>query len=337
MKVLVLIEVRDGAATPDSLGVLAKAASLAPDATAILCGHNVDHLAAGLARQGARRVLVIDHPSLVEPLAAPRIDALDRLRRHDPFDLLLCAASALACDIAAGLAARLEAGIAFGLVDVALRDGEPIGTRLADNDSVLAEVAWRTAIRIGLFRPHALAPATFDGIPPRVERLALAPPRPDARAPRLVARSSPADIGEREGPPLDAAEIIVSGGRGLGAPEHLQLVRELASLLGGAPGVSLPLVELGWAPRAMQVGQTGTIVQPRLYVACGISGQIQHRIGMEAAGTIVAINRDAGAPIMSFCDLAVIGDLHQIVPALLALLRERRRPGEPDRQRVARA
>lgn len=334
MTPLVFIEVRDGTATQDSLGVLAKAASLSAETAAILCGHEVGHLAAGVGRYGARRVLVVDHPSLAEPLAALHIDALAQVRRHHPFDLLLCAASALACDVAAGLAARLEAGIAFGLVDIAIRDGVAIGTGLADNDSVLAEIAWTTEVGIALFRPHAVTPATVGDTAPLVERLDIALPA-DTRAPRLVARSSLADIGERGGPPLDAAEVIVSGGRGLGAPEHLGLVRELASLLGGVPAVSLPLVELGWVPRAMQVGQTGTIVQPRLYVACGISGQIQHRVGMEGAGTIVAINRDAAAPIMGFCDLAVVGDLHKIVPALIALLRERR-VTSASRQRVSR-
>jgi len=123
---------------------------------------------------------------------------------------------------------------------------------------------------------------------------------------------------------LDTADIIVSGGRGLRSADELDLVRDLADALGGTVGVSLPLVDMGWAPRAMQVGQTGTVVSPRLYIACGISGQIQHKIGIEKSGLIVAINTDKDAPIMSFCDLGIVGDLRTLLPKLAAEVRAAR-------------
>lgn len=123
---------------------------------------------------------------------------------------------------------------------------------------------------------------------------------------------------------IAGAERIVAGGRGLGTAENLNLVHDLADALDAAIGVSLPVVDAGWAPRSMQVGQTGTVVSPRLYVACGISGQIQHRIGIESSHTIIAIHTDRSAPITGFCDMAVVGDLTVLLPQLTAMIRRYR-------------
>jgi electron transfer flavoprotein alpha subunit len=129
---------------------------------------------------------------------------------------------------------------------------------------------------------------------------------------------------EAEGPSIEEADVIVAGGRGLGSPEKFELVEELAKALGGAVGATRAVVDAGWYPYPSQVGQTGKTVSPKLYVACGVSGAIQHKVGMQGAGTIVAINKDRNAPIFDFCDLGVVGDLHQIVPKLTELVRQRR-------------
>jgi electron transfer flavoprotein alpha subunit len=321
MRALVFIDCYDGVLDQDALGVLSKAAGLGGEVAALVCGHGVEVLAPEAARHGASRVLVADHPALADPLPAPRADVVVGALARYGFDTLWCATTVVTADMAAAVAARLEAGLVWGLTDVELSGGRLVGRRLAQGDSVLAEVMWTTGVRIGLFRPHACEPAAADPALDVVIELVEVAVGASVSRPRLVART-PFDAGD--GPPLATAEVVVSGGRGIEVAENLSLIRELAAALGGVAGVSLPLVEMGWAPRSMQVGQTGTVVRPRLYVACGISGQIQHRVGMENSGTIVAINKDAGAPIMSFCDLAVVAEMQSVVPPLIELLRQRR-------------
>jgi electron transfer flavoprotein alpha subunit len=321
MKALVFVDGYDGVLDQDALGVLSKIAALDAEVAALVCGHGVAALATEAARHGAKRVLVADHPALIDPLAAPRADVVVEVLTRYGYDTLWCATTVVTTDMAATIAARLEAGLVWGLSDIDVSGKRPVGRRLAQGDTVLAEVAWTTAVMIGLFRPHACEPVAADPAPDAtIEPVEVTANSSNPR-PRFVARV-PFDAGD--GPPLAAAEVVVSGGRGIETPENLSLIRELAAALGGVAGVSLPLVEMGWAPRSMQVGQTGTVVRPRLYVACGISGQIQHRVGMENSGTIVAINKSADAPIMSFCDLAVVADIQSVVPRLIELLHRRR-------------
>jgi electron transfer flavoprotein alpha subunit len=318
MKVLVCLEHHEHAISPGSLGVLGRAAALDPDVAAVLVGD--DHLAplAGEAgRHGAATVFtVVDaYPS---PLPGPRIDVLAELVRSHGFDTILFSNSVLAADVAAGLAARLDAGINWDLVDLEARDGEPIGKQPMLQDSVLTEVGWRSPQRVALFRPGAFEPVpTSAERAPAVETLVVTFAE-HTMAARVMERTLRTD----EGPSLADADVIVAGGIGVGSEEGFDLVEQLATALGGAVGATRAAVYKGWYPAAAQIGQTGKTVSPKLYVALGISGAVQHKVGMQNSKTIVAVNKDPHAPIFEFSDLAVVGDVHTVVPELVELLRK---------------
>ncbi len=313
MKLLVFLEHRDGTVTKASLGVLAKGRALG-DAAGVVAGSDVG----AVAQAVGGRVFAADDPRLEAPLPQPRVDVLAALVRAEGFDAVLFAQSVLAADIAAGLAARLGAGLNWDLADLVELDGSLIGKRPALADSVIVDAGWSSAPALAVFRS-----GVFDGAPTGVAA--------DVRevAVELEAHSALAELVEaaREeavtGPSIEDADVIVAGGRGLGASEGFVLVEELAGALGGAVAATRAVVDAGWYPYAAQVGQTGKTVSPKLYVAVGISGAIQHKVGMQGAGVIVAINKDPHAPIFEFADLGVVGDLHVIVPRLTELLRQR--------------
>ncbi|HLB04285.1 MAG TPA: electron transfer flavoprotein subunit alpha/FixB family protein, partial [Gaiellaceae bacterium] len=248
----------------------------------------------------------------------PRVDVLARLVAERGFDTVLFGASVLAADVAAGLAARLGAGLNWDLTDLELRDGQLVGKRPALGDSVIADVGWKETPRLALMRSGAFEPLETGG-EAEVERVAVEIEEWSRRAVMLEQAHE-----ESEGPSIEEADVIVAGGRGLGKPENFALVEELAKALGGAVAATRAVVDAGWYPYSTQVGQTGKVVAPKLYIACGISGAIQHKVGMQGSSTIVAVNKDPNAPIFEYCDFGVVGDLHEIVPKLTELVRQRR-------------
>jgi electron transfer flavoprotein alpha subunit len=318
MSTLVFLEHHEGELQMGSLGVLAKAASLGRDVAGVLVGKGVKALAGEAARYGAAKVHVYEDDSLDPPLPQPRVDVLAQVVRDGGYDTVFFANSVLSADIAAGLAARLDAGLNWDLVDIT---SDFVGKRPALQDSVLVDVGWRSEPRLALFRA-----GSFDADPqarsagePQVEEVSVELEE-HSRAAKVVGQ----ELEEASGPSIEDAEIIVAGGRGLGAPENFTLAEELAKALGGAVGATRAVVDAGWYPYAAQIGQTGKTVSPKLYVALGISGAIQHKVGMQSSNTIVAINKDPNAPIFEFSDLGVVGDVHEIVPKLTELVRERK-------------
>jgi electron transfer flavoprotein alpha subunit len=318
MSTLVFVEDHEGEPVKGSLGVLAKAAQLGDGVAAVLLGSGVEGLTEEVGRHGASRVLVADDPALEAPLPQPRVDVLAKLVESEGFDNVLFGSSVLAADVAAGLAARLDAGLNWDLVDLEIKDGKLVGKRPALGDSVIADVGWKTEPRIALIRSGTFAPVESGGsaevskIPVEVQDF--------SKQAVMVERAHE----ESQGPSIEDADVIVAGGRGLGQPENFSLVEDLAKALGGAVAATRAVVDAGWYPYSTQVGQTGKTVSPKLYIACGISGAIQHKVGMQGAGTIVAINKDPNAPIFEYSDLAVVGDVHEIVPKLTALVKERK-------------
>jgi electron transfer flavoprotein alpha subunit len=318
MGILVYLEDHEGELVKGSLGVLGKASQLGDDVAAVVCGSGVGDLAAQAGRYGAGRVYVAEDPALEAPLPQPRVDVLAKLVGEQSFDTVLFGASVLTADVAAGLAARLGAGLNWDLVDLETRDGKLVGRRPALQDSVYVDVGWKGEPRLALVRSGTFEPvesggeADVEAVPVEIESFSTQAV--------MVERAH----AESEGPSIEDADVIVAGGRGLGSPEKFGLLEELAEALGGAVGATRAVVDAGWYPYSAQVGQTGKTVAPKLYLACGISGAIQHKVGMQASGTIVAVNKDPNAPIFEYADLGVVGDLHEIVPKLTQLVKERR-------------
>ena len=314
---LVFLETHDGEPTKGGLGVLGKAASLGGDVSGVVLGSGVRDAAARAGAFGASTVYVVDDEALASPLPQPRVDALETVVRESGADTILFAASVLAADVASGLAARLEAGLNWDLTDLRLEGGELVGTRPALGDTVLVEVGWTSTPRLALIRSGTFDPVESGGT---AEVKDVAASFQDfSTAATLVDHLQEAS----SGPSIEDADVIVAGGRGLGGPEGFSVCEDLAAALGGAVAATRAVVDAGWYPYAAQVGQTGKTVSPKLYIALGISGAIQHKVGMQGSGTIVAVNKDANAPIFDFADLGVVGDLSQIAPKLTELLKAR--------------
>jgi electron transfer flavoprotein alpha subunit len=320
MSVLVFLEHHGAELQKGSLGVLAKAATLGDaDVAAVLVGGGVSALASEAGKFGAGKVYVAEDDSLEPPLPQARVDVLAKVVRDGGYDTVLFANSVLAADIAAGLAARLDAGLNWDLVDVESRDGTLVGKRPALQDSVLVDVGWKAEPRLALFRAGSFDAGEGSAGEPQVESVSVEH-EDYSRSAKVVSQEQE----ESSGPSIEDADVIVAGGRGLGAPENFTLAEELARALGGAVGATRAVVDAGWYPYASQIGQTGKVVSPKLYVALGISGAIQHKVGMQSSNVIVAINKDPNAPIFEFSDLGIVGDVHEIVPKLTELVKQRK-------------
>ena len=322
MSTLVFLEHHGTELQKGALGVLGKAAQLGDgEVAAVLVGEGVKALAAEAGSFGAARVYVAEGAALEPPLPQQRVDVIAKVVQDGGYDTVLFANSVLAADIAAGLAARLDAGLNWDLTDLELRDGSLVGKRPALQDSIVADVGWRSTPRIALFRAGSFDTPAASGGEPQVEDVAV-----DYEAHSQSAKIVSQEQEESSGPSIEDADVIVSGGRGLGAAENFTLAEELARALGGAVGATRAVVDAGWYPYSAQIGQTGKVVSPKLYVALGISGAIQHKVGMQSSNVIVAINKDANAPIFEFSDLGVVGDVHEIVPKLTELVNARKAP-----------
>jgi electron transfer flavoprotein alpha subunit len=320
MATLVFLEHHDGELLKGPLGVLARAASLGEGEVAgAILGAGAAALAPEAGRHGAAKVWVAEDPALEAPLPQPRVDVLAKVVEAGGYDTVLFAASVLAADVAAGLAARLDAGLNWDLVDLARENGRLVGKRPALGDTVVADVGWKGETAVAIVRAGTFEPAETGGGEPEVVQAPVELEGFSIRAKMLEQAHE-----EQAGPSIEDADVIVAGGRGLGGPENFALVEDLAKALGGAVAATRAVVDAGWYPYSAQVGQTGKNVAPKLYVACGISGAIQHKVGMQGSHVIVAINKDANAPIFEFSDLGVVGDLHQVVPKLAELVRAKK-------------
>ncbi len=319
--IAVFAEWRRGRLAPVSLELLGAGRRLADERNvelvALLPGCDLGAHAATCIAHGADRVAVVDHEALAEftddAYGNVLHDAILALRP----EVVLAGATAIGRSVIPRVAAMLNTGLTADCTGLAIRpeDGVLLQTRPAFGGNIMATIVCpRTRPQMATVRPGVMSPLPPD--PGRQgEVLALDIPAERLRSRvRVVASETAAQVGDDAN--LHEAEVIVAGGRGVGE-KGFALLRELAALLGGKVAASRAAVDAGWIPYAHQVGQTGKVVSPKLYIACGISGAIQHLVGMQDAGTVVAINRDPGAPIFEVADYGVVGDLHEILPLLV--------------------
>lgn len=314
----VLVEIENGRPARSSLEVLGKAASLGR-AEAVVLGSNAGEVAPGLGEFGAEKVYAHSDPAYDTYLTLPAVDTLsDLLKQHKP-DLLMLATTYDLRDIAARLNARNNTGLITDATDLQF-DGDTLKVTVPwGGETVVTATLPEQGTGIVLTRPKAFGLEHYDGRNPEVETLNVSL-QASSQVMKVLER---VDV-ESEGPSLEDASVIVSGGRGLGKAENYHLVEELATALGGAPGATRAIVDAGWLPYSYQIGQTGKTVKPTLYVAVGISGAIQHLAGMKGSKYIIAINKDEHAPIFSVADLGIIGDALTILPQLTEEVKKRK-------------
>ena len=338
-----LAEINGGKLASISLQLASKAAEMAGalggSSAAVALGTNTQAAAADLGACGVQTVYASEGSVYDEYLTQPHVEALASLIQQGQPRLILFGCTNYGRDVAARLAARLGLGIEYNVGDATVEDGRVIMTVPAFGGSQAVKMAFQgEGTRLLGARPNAFptnrvgGTATVENVP------APAAPSNGAKVSGPFGTEGATEAGHLGKAPdghdiwmpaasrakLEEAQIIVSGGRGLGGPQGFAQIEDLATALGASVGASRAAVDAGWVPYAHQVGQTGKTVKPTVYIACGISGAVQHKAGMGTSGLIIAINKDKDAPIFSFCDLGIVGDLNVVVPQLTALVKQRK-------------
>ena len=317
MKFLVFIEQRDGKIRKASLEALSLARRLAGGpVSAVLAGKGVAPLAAGLGRYGAGVVHVADRDELALYSNKGYVGALDAAAKKESPDAVLLAATAMGKDVAPRFAARNDVSVLADVMDLRAEGDRLVASRPVYSGKARAEVDCGAAkLQVATTRPNVF-PAEADeaAAEAKVEPLDLG----DIAARAHVVRIETSESKEQD---VAEADVIVSGGRGIKGPENWPLIRDLQEALGGALGASRAVVDAGWIDHQHQVGQTGKVVSPTLYVACGISGAIQHLAGMGTSKVIVALNKDPEAPIFKVATYGIVGDIFQTVPEVAKAVR----------------
>lgn len=308
---LVLADRLDGAVTKTTLEMLTIARAHGTPVV-VLTGPGADDDVARLAEYGAA-VVVLDPTPEVEPVVRD-VDLLEHAAGQYSPSLVLAASTAAGKETAARLAVRLNTGVVTDAVAV---NGDLGVVQPIFGGAVTVTTAVK-GIAIATIRPSSVAatpaPATAEVVAPSLPSSA-----------RRTAAITTSVAGQRSSrPDLAAADVVVSGGRGLGAAESFALVEELADALGAAVGASRAATDAGWYPHRFQVGQTGVTVSPQVYIALGISGAIQHRAGMQTSKAVIVVNKDREAPLFALADIGIVGDVATVIPALLAEIRRRR-------------
>lgn len=325
--VFVFVEQVDGVIAGVGYELLGKAAELAAklgtDVTAVLPGHQLDGLEDKLARYGASRVILVDDPALSVYMTEPYTQALAEVVKACKPEIVLYGATAIGRDLAPRVSARVHTGLTADCTGLDIQEGtgDLMMTRPAFGGNIMATILCpehrpqMATVRPGVMK--RIKPA--EGTAYTVESFGV----PDLGEKQNV---EILEIMKKVSARMDImdAKVLVSGGRGMGCPENFAILEELAEALGGTVSASRAAVDSGWQPKDRQVGQTGKTVRPNLYIACGISGAIQHLAGMEESDIIIAINKDEAAPIFEAADYGVVGDVCKIVPLLTSAVQQQR-------------
>jgi electron transfer flavoprotein alpha subunit len=316
-KIWVIVERNGDTMTPASLELLTKARTLAGTVEAVTWG-DAENIAAEVGSYGATAVHTVGdlRGGLPGPPVASAV-AVHVLAGDAP-NAIMIPHSYDGRDIAARLSVKIDRSVLTNVVG--LRDDDGLVTEHAVFGGTETLDARLTGPEPGIYvvRTKSFAAEPGDGDPAAVTIWDI--PDPGTTASATIVEHH---VEEREGPKLDEADVVVSGGRGLGDADTYRLIETLATLLGGAAGASRAIVDAGWVPYSRQVGQTGKTVKPTVYIAAGISGATQHMVGMKSAKNIVAINKDAEAPIFAIADLGIVGDVHTVLPKLIEALETR--------------
>jgi electron transfer flavoprotein alpha subunit len=311
-RIWVFAEATDGTVAPITLEILTKARELAGTVEAVIAGDGTD-VAESLGAYGASKVYATGDLAGSLP-GVPVASAIAKaVEGGDAPDLILLGTTYDGRDVAARLSVALDKPVVTNNTDIAVEGDDVVVTEPVFGGTKLVKTKFTAgAPHIALIRPKSFAAESSGGGSAEVVTLDV----PDAGAAKIVNRH----VEEHSGPKLDEAAVVVSGGRGLGDAEKYQVIEDLAKALKGAPGASRAIVDAGWVPYSYQVGQTGKVVKPTVYIAAGISGATQHMVGMKGSKNIIAINKDPEAPIFSVADLGIVGDVHKVLPKLLEAL-----------------
>jgi len=289
--------------------------TLGSECVALVIGHQVAGGARILGTYGASCVVAVESPSLERHSSTAWSKIIAAVVEKEGAGIVVLSASQMGKDIAPRVAVKLHAGLAADCTALAVENGEILATRPVYAGKALIDVRVKTPVKVFTLRPNVFS-ATSSGSPAPVESLALPLEGADFGA---VVTDVKVSLGR---PDVTEADIIVSGGRGMKGPEHFHLLEELADVLGAGVGASRAVVDAGWRPHDEQVGQTGKTVSPTLYIACGISGAVQHLAGMSSSKFIVAINKDKDAPIFQVADYGIAGDIFEILPEMTSQLKK---------------
>ncbi|MBJ7609744.1 MAG: electron transfer flavoprotein subunit alpha/FixB family protein [Candidatus Dormibacteraeota bacterium] len=319
-KTWVFADIVDGTPVGAALELLTKARSLGGTVEAVAFSPQAESAAALLGEYGATTLHAGTDAAYGELLlGGPAADAMAVLAEQHHPDLILFASTYLGRDVAGRLAAKLDVPVIGNGLELSANGQVSVGTSIFGATRNVTTVFEDRKPAIVLVRPKSFAAESGGGGPATVSAVS-ASIDDKHRGAKLIERRSEAS----SGPKLEEAPVVISGGRGLGEPKNFEVLEQLASLVGGAVGASRAVVDAGWVPYSMQVGQTGKTVKPAIYIAVGISGAMQHTVGMKGAKTIVAINRDADAPIFKLADLGVVGDAMKILPQVIEQIKARK-------------